>query len=829
MKLIKTISIQLLNFLLLQSVSISYSQSGLIDTSFNVLDNGKGQGDGPNNSVWALAAQTDGKVIIGGEFNSYNGVLAQSIARLNTDGSIDTSFKTTLNFTGTVFAIAIQNDKKILIAGSFYYNSVIRRIGIARLNSDGSIDSSFDPGSGVDNRILSLAIQHDGKIIIGGKFLQFNGINKNGIARLNSNGSLDLSFNSGNGADEVKTIAIQKDGKIIAGGNFEIFDKLSKQNIVRLNTDGSVDNSFNIGKGFTDDVNSILIQSDNQIIVGGNFNFYNDSSRTGVAKLNIDGSLDNSFVPNGQNYCMHIALQLDGKIVLGGSIVFDNNGNLVYGISRLNQDGSKDLSFKPDFNAFNSYYIGFLNILIQSDGKLLLGMYNRFLFGSSINNLIRLNSNGSRDNLFNPNTGSNGWIYSTTVQNDGKIIVAGWMTLFNGTSKNFITRLRPNGTLDPTFNIGVGCDWYVNTTLIQPNGKILVGGSFNEINKIKRRYIARINTDGSLDNSFIPGIYLDNPVEAMALQGDGKIILCGNFPKKVIRLNQDGSLDNSFNIVWGPSDRVKSIAILKDGKILIGGLFKSFSGITRPGIARLNSNGDLDNTFDPKIYRVFSVNSIEIQNDNKILIGGDLQASFSSVSGIARLNLDGSIDPTFNFGKSGTSSEVNKVILQSDNKIIIVGDFKQYNNVTRNRLAKLNSDGTLDISFDPGVGADGQIYTASLQTDGNILIGGEYTSYNGVGKNRIARILNSNISAVKQKEKIDEINIFTNPISNEITINYGELDVKFIRLLSIQGNLIAEFKQSQNSIFRVNFAIPKATYIIEIATKKQSKFYKIIL
>lgn len=371
---------------------------GTLDTSFAI-------GSGFNQAVMATAVQSDGKILVGGWFTYYKGTEQNHITRLNIDGSIDTSFNTGLGFSGIgntyVDTITVQTDGKILIGGRFTsYNGVDQNL-ITRLNADGTMDSSFNIGSGFDvgsfNSVNSIAVQSDDKILIGGRFVSYNGKNQAAIARLNTNGTLD-NFSAGFGsADMVESIAIQSDGKIIIAGAFTYNYILGKQNdIVRLNANGTHDPSFEIGTGFDGAptnpiIQSIVLQPDGKVLVGGWFTTYKGLTQNRIARLNTNGSLDTSFaVGTGiENYSVGtIALQSDGKIVLGGNFI-SINGTSQRCISRLNHNGSVDTTFNIGAG-FSGIITNIKAISIQSDGKIVAGGYFEKYQGVTQNRLARL-------------------------------------------------------------------------------------------------------------------------------------------------------------------------------------------------------------------------------------------------------------------------------------------------------------------------------------------------------------------------------------------------------------------------------------------------------
>jgi uncharacterized delta-60 repeat protein len=262
---------------------------GSLDTSFLAT------GTGADDFVDSIAVQSDGKILIGGYFRSYNGASRGYVARLNTNGSLDASF---LSTTGTgpndlVESMAVQNDGKILIGGDFItwyfnYNGTSRGY-VARLNTDGNLDTGFlATGAGASFLVYSVAVQSDGKILIGGHFYTYNGTSRGHVARLNTDGSLDTGFlATGAGTNYfVESVAVQSDGKILIGGDFSTFNGTSRGCVARLNSDGSLDTGFlATGTGADSVVNSIAVQSDGKILIGGIFTTYNGTSRGHMARL----------------------------------------------------------------------------------------------------------------------------------------------------------------------------------------------------------------------------------------------------------------------------------------------------------------------------------------------------------------------------------------------------------------------------------------------------------------------------------------------------------------------------------------------------------------
>jgi uncharacterized delta-60 repeat protein len=311
-----------------------------------------------------MCLQTDGKVLVGGAFIGVDGAPSRShLARLLPDGTSDSTFLgPTTPISNTIWSLAEQADGRIVIGGDFAFIGQISRSHVARLNSNGTVDGSFIPTNAIDNSVLALAIQTNNAVIIGGTFSQ--GTFPSWVARLNADGSTDTSFGAYlNGA--VYAIMIQSDGKILIGGTFTTANGATRNHIARLNADGSLDNTFQNGlTGASAAVRCIQIQNDGKILIGGDFNTVNGSYHSYVARLNTDGSTDAGFSPVsgmiGPVYSA--AVQANNSIVLGGSAQYPNL------VLRVYPDGTRDTTFT------NSSLNGTVQALaIQNDGRLLIG------------------------------------------------------------------------------------------------------------------------------------------------------------------------------------------------------------------------------------------------------------------------------------------------------------------------------------------------------------------------------------------------------------------------------------------------------------------------
>ena len=253
---------------------------------------------GINSDVLALDLQPDGMIVAGGNFTGVNGIPRAHVARFHADGSLDTDFLTGLSGTDSaIYTLHVQTDGRVLVGGAFGIVNGVVRNHIARLGVDGTLDVSFNPGSGADGSVFSMAETFAGdsrKIYVGGQFTLFQSLFHPGIVRLNDNGILDPTFiNTGvNGI--VYAIAVYPTnsiyaGKVVIGGSFTTVNGMSQTNIARLNADGTLDTNFVAGADGI--VRALAIQSDSSILVGGEFFNVNGSAASRLARLNADGSV----------------------------------------------------------------------------------------------------------------------------------------------------------------------------------------------------------------------------------------------------------------------------------------------------------------------------------------------------------------------------------------------------------------------------------------------------------------------------------------------------------------------------------------------------------
>jgi uncharacterized delta-60 repeat protein len=520
---------------------------------------------------------------------------------------------------------------------------------------------------------------------------------------------------------------------------------------------GKIDRTFNtlddgsIGDGFDNTVRTLSIQSDEKLIVGGDYLNLNGIPSSYLTRLNPDGSIDESFNIgtglNGKVYCSYI--QADGKIIIGGSFTAFNGipaGKLI----RLNTDGSQDTSFNTSIGAVTGIIY---KICPQSDGKIIIvGSFAKYN-NVTVNRVARLLPDGQLDTTFNTGTGSALNITNVEVFSDGKILLAGNFISFNGVTVNRIVRLFADGRIDTSFNTGIAFNDDVSATVLQPDGKIILGGKFTSYNGIAANRIIRLNPDGTPDADFSSGLgFSKEAVQVIKTDTFGNIMVGGSFTgtynnnsvNRVVLLDANGILKNDFDIGSGPgSASVMALEHSAEGSWFIGGSFSVFAGTNQGRLAKIYADGEYDSEylsagvgFDNSVLKVLT-----LENRQTMVFGNFNKFNGVFSSKIARVSETGTLDNTFNTGQSGANYLIKSAVLQTDAKIVFGGNFTKYNGSACNRIARILPDGGIDATFSTGTGFNNQIYSIAIQPDQKIIVGGNFTSYNGSPATRIIRLL----------------------------------------------------------------------------------------
>jgi uncharacterized delta-60 repeat protein len=776
---------------------VAIAQDGKNDGSFNIFDNISAQG--PNNNVRVSTVQMDNKILIAGDFTRYNGVVANKLARLQTDGKIDKSFTAGLGTDGNINTIAVQTNGKILIGGDFesYNGTAISKI--ARLNANGSIDKNFKSGIGADNGILKIVTQSDGKVLVAGRFTKYNDIPAKGLVRLNTNGSIDTTFGAGisDSMSFIHQIALLPDGKIIVTGKARNFngDFINTIETIRLTSTGERDYSFQECRFSVGDlyptINSIGIEKDGNLLLAG-------SNQDGGSSVPYHGLLirvtaqGKILTKKGTFWINSMAIQNDGKIMTLG---FDNLdwGIIKRRVVRLNKDLTIDSTFTlQDKNTYADPSESSIHTLsLQLDGRLIVGGNFFELNGLLASNIARLNPDGKFDDSFNQRRGCNGIVYASAVSN-GKIIIGGEFSRYNYQPAYNIVRLKRNGDWDSAFHTGSGTNGKIYAIAVQSNGKILIGGNFTSFNGHACSNIARLNTDGSFDKTF-KNLKANDIVRKITIDKNDKIIIGGDFTivngmRRIAaaRVLQTGILDDTFKPEIDSIGAVYDCKIDNNGKIYLALNYKNTPEYyIESKVVRFNNNGTKDSVFYSPSSVFFKINSIAFtDNKSKLLVAGSGYYSpfeFYPPKGIVvKLNTDGTEDTT-TFKKQALAlyldKEVRTMNVLMDDRILVGGDFS-INKTCMDHIGLLSSDGAVDQGF---IGkANGNVYSSILSQNNKAVIGGAFTEYSGYVRNGVARIsFDIYAEVLTPVDNIEiplgyNLNVYPNPAVSAITIDHLE-------------------------------------------------------
>lgn len=727
-----------------------YAQQGKVDSTFNTLDDGQ-NGDGFDNTVRTLSLQSDQNLIVGGDYLNLNGIPASYLTRLKPEGIIDETFNTGTGFNGKIYTSYIQSDGKIIVGGSFTTYNGVSSGRLIRLNSDGSQDTTFNTTVGATTGIIyKISPQTDGKIIIVGSFTKYNNVTVNRIARVLPDGGLDVSFLTGSGSlSNITNVEVLSDGRIVLVGNFVSFKGVSVNRIVCLFSDGSIDNNFNIGIGFNDDVNAMAVQSDGKIILGGKFTDYNGNNANRIIRIHPNGTLDNSFF-SGSGFSADAVqtIKIDpfGNIMIAGSFTGFYNGTAVNRICLLNPEGTLNADFDIGSGAASASVLALEN---DTEGVWYVGGSFSVFDGLNQGKLAKINPDGDHDiGYLSAGVGFDSSVFKVVPLSNKKTMVFGNFTKFNGSFASRVARVLENGLFDASFNSGqLGANNLIKSAVLQVDGKIIFGGNFTKYNETVSNRVVRILPDGVVDNTFNIGLGFNGQVYAIALQSDEKVIVAGSFTSyngvsagRIIRLLQNGSRDTTFNTGLGADTIIEAVLVQADGKILVAGRFNTFDDRLFSRLVRLNSNGSIDSSFNVGVGFDKFVFAMALQSDNKIVLGG----SFLTYNGISqkrivRLNSNGSLDTTFESGTGFNKGDVRSILIQPDDRILVGGTFSgTYRSDNSLRLIRLEKSGNYDASFEAQL--NNKLYTMSFTYDHKLIIGGDFNSISGISKHRVTRL-----------------------------------------------------------------------------------------
>ena len=691
--------------------------------------------------VRAIAVQPwDGKVVIGGEFSARAGAQTRdNLARLNTDGTLDASFDQSPD--GPVHAIAISWNKadpaqsSILVGGRFAKVAGTARNSLSSIRSGDATLESFDPISSSSPVVNALLLTGAGEVVVGGEFSGIKGTPCSNIAMLSTaDGSLGSAFGGGVGG-AVSAIALQK-GKVVIGGSFPGY-------LARFDSSMLPDATLQVYPNGA--VRSLAVQTDGMILFGGDFTGVETGpARTFGARNHLarsDGTTLDTFDPSPGGSVGAIAVQPDGNILIGGTFTALSTTTSRLNLARLKLDGTPEA------------------MVADTDQP----------------------------------------VRAIALQPDGKFLAGGDFANAGGRLRSRLARFYPHGALDhdmPAVALALGD--IVITVAQQPEGTLMIGGGFARVQGKFRDNVARLTEARNLDLSYNPALSLDNLLKVMAVRNDGGTVIGGDFtaPQTMFaRLDALGYTDHEVGVA---NYNLKAKAFLNtQGNVLaiapvppIGQLGEEmfyvggdFTALPTPAPApyqylnRVTAGGERDTSFSPASVS-FEVHTLAVHPDGKVLVGGTDGAGNAK---LLRLNSDGALER--DYMAAPLQGAVNAVFRQSDGRIVAVGSFTSA--ITMNgkswerSMLRFNADGSVDDTFNVEVEHSsyaGNIITGGVpQADGSMIIYGIFNSVKDSTGAVHARDLVARVTAAGKLDPDFNVGAFTyaggTPVDDLSTVN----------------------------------------------------------
>jgi len=598
---------------------VRLTTGGIFDTTFNGVTTGFATvQDYPR----SIAVQSTGRIIVGGDFYSYNGTPCRNTIIINANGSafsgpafLDNSPSGT--YGANVLKVLVDSLDRIYVCGKFTRianSSTVQRI--IRLTSLGIEDTGFNvSASGLTNGTTSLTlggfdmiINSNDNLVVVGNFTNAAGQPFTNIAVYSDTGAIspDSEFGTGTftatGAPVIYSL-VQVGTKYIVGGTFNSYSTtdvapVSSQFVIPLEPNLNID----FGDGLDNTPVTMSIRN-NKILVAGDFTTYDTINSVGkVVRLESDGTIDSTFdttggVQSGPGAVVSSSIDINNKVYLGGDIT-SYNGTSTSGIVRINDDGTFDTTFNTG-SGVNNAIVSFIPDDL-TEGVLLLGAFDNYN-STSVGYIVKLTATGSIDSNFNTATGFNNATICG-VEDNGSYIIGGVFNQFNGlTSSVGLIKLTATGSKDNTFTSKATSGIYGLAK--QSNGKIIcmspdVNNVYNGITITGALF--RIDNNGSYDGSFNSSTYIPGlggvRQNLICIDGQDRIYVFSVGDQKIIRFTKDGTLDTSFNTTELTSASTNYIWSMKVyfNNIIVVGTFE-VNGITK-NICMLDFNGDVVTT-----------------------------------------------------------------------------------------------------------------------------------------------------------------------------------------------------------------------------------------
>jgi uncharacterized delta-60 repeat protein len=824
---------------------VAQAQSPQIDPGFlpaAVYGNAPAQG--------ALQLRSGAHIVAGnflradGEPTSETGT---SLLRYLPSGAPDAAFNATLaadRFFLTTMAEA-ANGKLLL---GMYRGGTFGGQGVpmvVQLNDNGTVDPTFTaPATLVNGPMANLLVQADGKIVVGGDLANPTTPIVPSLVRLNTNGTLDASFQARLTTGRIvatRGIVQQPDGKLLVGAYIARGTSNNGEwQLVRLQADGTQDPTFQLTVVGGLPLAAFALQPDGQILIAGYGSGVLSGNPRNLVRVSATGVPDASFTPLASltlspfGMLPPLVVQPDGRILL-----------LVYGatptaghslVTRLLPSGAFDTSWNvPGLLADNNKYANSLQLL-PSGEVLLAGYLQRLGLASGHERSVALLTATGQPTVpaFDPHVQTAGFVFDVAQQPDGRLVATGIFSEVSGTEVSNIVRFQPDGTIDTAFcrraRLAGGTGMAI---VVQPDGTVLVGGSFHTVNGAARPGLARLLPTGQLDATFAPpllGLSTTNvtpsSISALARQADGRLLVVGTLqstpngiPAYFLRLNPGGAIDASFQ---PPANTLpQALLVQPDGTIMIG----LNDGATL--LRRLLPSGAADPVFTPPAFTATlgsaSVQALDRYPDGRLLVAG----KFTDVGGVtttnlARLQANGAVDASFATQLFGADGYVETIALQPNGRVLLAGRPTGLPAPATGGLYRLLPDGSVDASFDSSLGPllGVQLVGAMrvlVQTDGAIVAGGLFTSVGGLPIISFTRLLDPNVLHVQAGQVATQLQAWPVPAHETLQVSWAaSTPARRVQLLDNLGRAVQTVAQPTPGLRLATAGLAPGVYLLRV-------------
>jgi uncharacterized repeat protein (TIGR02543 family) len=646
---------------------------------------------------------------------------------------------------GSINAITKQPDGKMLIGGNFNYVNGVARNNLARLNVDGSLDLSWDPN--IDNSVQTfhyvqaIVVDSSGKVYIGGNFSTVGTETRYGLARIDGTTGVVDSWHPSTGGT-INALALDEvSGRLYAGGNFAFSNTQNNStisNLVKISTATGLADAWDAQSDNA--INSLALDGAGNLFAAGFFTSIGGQPRNYIAKLDASTALATSWDAGADNYVNSLALNGSGNLYVGGS--FTRIGNQARnGLAKLDANSALAVT-NWDAQASGSYGSTVTAILPDSSGNLYVSGLFTNIGGQARTNLARLDASAKAAS----------WIADTdnipltlTLDGQGQLYAGGQFLNIGGQFRPAIARLDPASATVASLPSSVGSTAMVSAIARQESGKIVVGGTFAFADLTPRNNLLRLNTDGTLDAAWHPDP--DGPVFGLAADTLGHVYVGGIFNQiggkshmSAAQIDEITGLASDWDtgLDTANGDTVNTIAV-ENNEVYLGGNFNLYSNSIHPNLnslAKFNNTTGEATSWDAKLSGLNSVKAIAVDGAGHVYVGGLFSgADQSTRNNIVKLESATGVATPWDANVNGV---VNALAIDKAGNVVMGGDFSSSGGVARNNLAKLDSISGIATAWNPN--ADGAVISLAVESSGTIYAGGYFTHITGLQRNHLAQI-----------------------------------------------------------------------------------------